>query len=256
MLIRNGPAADEVQDLFSSIAGTYDLANDLITFGIARRWRHSLVDWALKDLEPASPSAEFRRVLDCATGTGDLVFEFAQTLSRQNRPAEIVGCDFCAPMLKIAEDKAQQYSHSRTNAHTPKLKFEWADAMNLPYETGQFDVSSIAYGIRNVRDVAQALSEMARVTRSGGHVMILETGVVENRILRYFVELHFQKIVPALGGLVSGRKSAYEYLQKTSRAFPSGEQFCDALRATGRFSSVEYKTLLGGASFLYRARVS
>ncbi len=255
MLIRSGPAASEVQDLFSSIAGTYDLANDLITFGIARRWRRSLVAWALKDLEPTARAVEPRRILDCATGTGDLVFEFASALFRQRHPAEIVGCDFCAPMLKIAEDKIRRRWPTDANRRIPKIKFEWADAMNLPYEAGRFDVSSIAYGIRNVRDVALALSEMARITRPGGHVMILETGVVENRVLRYFVELHFQRIVPALGGLVSGRKSAYEYLQKTSRAFPSGEQFCDVLRATGHFTSVEYRALMGGASFLYRARV-
>ncbi len=254
MTIRSGPAAEEVQDLFSSIAGSYDLANDLITFGIARRWRRSLVDWSLEGLPPVT------RVLDCATGTGDLVFEFSRALSRRSRPAdldraraiEITGCDFCEPMLNIASEKANRMQRSSL----PKIKFEVADATALPYSTDTFDVCSIAYGIRNVQDVPLALSEMARVTRPGGHVMILETGVAENRALRLFVDLHFKKIVPALGGLVSGRRAAYDYLQKTSRAFPSGSEFCDVLMLTGHFSSVEYRPFLGGASFVYRAIVN
>src|SRR6185437_16467343 len=90
--------------------------------------------------------------------------------------AEVIGCDFCEPMLKVAAEKAIRFSSSTL----PTIKFEYADAMNLPYASGAFDVCSIAYGIRNVQDVARAISEIARVTRSGGHVMILETGVVQN----------------------------------------------------------------------------
>ncbi len=239
--IRTGPASDEIKNLFSSIASKYDLANDIITFGMARRWRRNLVRWSSEGLSP------IQRVLDCATGTGDIAFEFARTF--QN--AEVIGCDFCEPMLKVASNKI---TRKFTDA-AEHIRFELADTMSLPYRDAQFDVSSIAYGIRNVKDVPQALAEMARVTRPGGYVMILETGVVENRFLRAFVHLHFQAVVPFIGGLISGRQSAYQYLQKSSSEFPSGDTFCDVLRSVNRFSKVEYRPLLGGASYIYRAQV-
>jgi len=233
-----GPEGKNIEKLFASIAGTYDLANDVITFGIARRWRRQLVRWAMQ----STPNA--KKILDCATGTGDLAFDFRRMI----KDSDVIGSDFCEPMLAVARRKTKP----RDFAH---IQFDFADATKLPYPDNEFDICSIAYGIRNVSNVVTALNEMARVTRPGGSVMILETGVIENPVLRGPVRLYFERIVPRLGGLVSGRRAAYEYLQQSSGRFPSGESFCDLAMSTGHFASVEYRPLLGGASYVYCAVV-
>ena len=233
---RKGPDAAFIKNLFSSISSTYDRTNDVITLGLARQWRRDLVHW--------SGVQSGNRVLDCATGTGDLALEFKRAVGHDG---EVVGSDFCADMLAIAPRKSKQ--------HMLPVKFELGDVLSLPYESNFFDVTSIAYGIRNVSDVRKAVHEMARVTRPGGSVMILETGEVNHPLLRRAVRLYFEKIVPRLGGWVSGQPGAYQYLQSSSGSFPSGEDFCDILRSSDCFSQVEYKSLLGGASFIYKAQV-
>lgn len=236
------PDASRVQDLFGSIAETYDVANDVMTLGLARLWRKKLVNWS--GAKPAD------KVLDCATGTGDLALEFKKAVGDTG---SVIGSDFCQEMLDKAPEKAK--------ALNLDVKFEWADAMALPYPDETFDVVSIAYGIRNVADVNKALSEMTRVLKPGGRLMILETGEIQNPVLRMGIRFYFEKFVPRLGGWVSGRRDAYEYLQKSSGGFPSGRQFCEILRAmkTGdhsTFSNVEHRALMGGASFIYRAEKS
>jgi demethylmenaquinone methyltransferase/2-methoxy-6-polyprenyl-1,4-benzoquinol methylase len=236
------PDASRVQDLFGSIAETYDVANDVMTLGLARLWRKKLVSW--------SRAKSGDKILDCATGTGDLALEFKKTVGTSGT---VIGTDFCQEMLDKAPAKAK--------AQNLDVKFEWADAMALPYQDETFDVVSIAYGIRNVADVNKALSEMSRVLKPGGRLMILETGEIQNPVLRVGIRFYFEKFVPRLGGWVSGRRDAYEYLQRSSGGFPSGRQFCDILQAMksgdhATFSSVEFRTLMGGASYIYRAEKS
>ena len=231
-----GPQPEFVKDIFSSIAGTYDKANDVITMGMARDWRKKLVSW--------SGAKAGQKVLDCATGTGDLAIDFKRAVGAAG---SVLGTDFCKEMLDFAPAKAQ--------AEDLEIKFEVADAMNLQYESNTFDVTSISYGIRNVQDPKVALKEMARVTRPGGHVMILETGVTRVPLLKSAIGLYFRRIVPRLGGWVSGKRQAYEYLNRSSLAFPSGEAFCEMMRSTEAFDIVEYKSIMGGASFIYKGRV-
>jgi len=230
---QRGPDASQIQNLFGSIAETYDVANDVMTLGLARVWRKKLVRW--------SGVTTGSRVLDCATGTGDLALDFKRAVGTTG---EVIGTDFCQEMLDKAPQKAQ--------AANLDVQFAWADAMALPYADKSFDVVSIAYGIRNVSDVNKALSEMARVLKPGGRLMILETGEVQNPVLRAGIRFYFEKFVPRLGGWVSGRRDAYEYLQKSSGAFPSGKIFCEILCANG-FAEAEYRPLMGGASFIYRS---
>jgi demethylmenaquinone methyltransferase/2-methoxy-6-polyprenyl-1,4-benzoquinol methylase len=225
-----------VKGLFGSISGTYDKANDVITFGMARLWRNKLVE--------LSEARAGDHILDCATGTGDLALAFKRKVGESGR---VVGTDFCGEMLALAPEKAK--------AQNLNIDFELGDVLALKYADNTFDITSIAYGIRNVANVAQALKEMARVTTPGGRVMILETGDIENPVLRTGIRFYFEHVVPRLGGWVSGKPEAYEYLQSSSGAFPSKEDFCLVLKAVGCFSDVSCTTLMGGASYIYKCVV-
>jgi demethylmenaquinone methyltransferase/2-methoxy-6-polyprenyl-1,4-benzoquinol methylase len=236
MIHHQGPKAEDIKDLFASVARGYDRANDAMTFGMAHLWRRKLVAW--------SEAKSGDKVLDCATGTGDLALEFKQMVGATG---SVIGTDFCAEMLELAPSKAKKAGLD--------VEFQVADAMNLPFADGQFDVASISYGIRNVADPAKALSEMARAVRPGGYVMILETGDNPESPLRGFFDFYFRQVVPRVGGLITGKRSAYEYLNKSSRGFPSREKFAELMKSTGRFANVEYKVIFGGASFLYRGQV-
>ena len=232
-----GPKPDEIKNLFATVASGYDKANDAMTLGLAHLWRRKLVVWS-----GAKPGD---KVLDCATGTGDLAIEFKRVVGPKG---SVLGTDFCAEMLDMAPPKAIKAGL--------KIDFQIADAMNLGFGDDQYDIASIAYGIRNVSDPQKALVEMARVVRPGGSVMILETGDSPDHTLRPFFDFYFRKVVPRIGGWVTGKRFAYEYLNNSSRGFPSRERFVEMMQETGKFESCEYRVLFGGASFLYRGVVS
>lgn len=230
------PQPDDVQKIFTEIASGYDSANDAITFGLARNWRRQLVKWS-----GAQPGMS---VLDCATGTGDLAIEFKKTVGPTGR---VIGTDFCRAMLEKAPQKA--------SAQNLDIEFSWADAMDLKFNDNEFDIVSIAYGVRNVGNAEKAIREMVRVVKPGGFVMILETGDAQFSVIQWAFDLHFKWFVPMVGGLITGKKSAYQYLSKSSKRFPSRERFVEILRATGCFDEIEFRTLMGGASFIYKAKV-
>lgn len=231
--VKSGPEAEYIKNIFSSISTTYDKANDVITLGMARQWRKDLVSW--------SNVREGHWILDCATGTGDLAIEFKKAVGETGH---VIGTDFCKEMLDVAPLKTKKLKLN--------VQFELADVMALNFPDNKFDVTSIAYGIRNVSDIKKAVAEMARVTKPGGKVMILETGEVANPVLQKAIRFYFKNIVPRLGGWVSGKRDAYEYLQASSGRFPSGEEFCKILNSGGQFKSIEFKSLMGGASFIYK----
>jgi len=235
-MILKGPQSEEIKSIFSSVAHGYDTANDAMTFGIARLWRKNLVKW--------SGAKRGDKILDCATGTGDLALEFKRAVGDEG---QVIGTDFCPEMLAKAPPKAERAGL--------KVDFRLADAMRLPFSDNQFNVASIAYGIRNVTDPQQALREMARVVKPGGMVMILETGDNPENAFKKFFEFYFRQVVPRVGGWMTGQRQAYEYLNRSSLGFPSREQFVDVLNSTDAFSHCEYKVVFGGASFLYRAQV-
>ncbi len=228
----SGPEAQNIKNLFGGIAGTYDKANDVITFGMARRWRKLLVK-----MSGAKPGM---RVLDCATGTGDLAFNFKSVVGNSG---SVTGTDFCPEMIALAPGKSKKLNLD--------VKFQIEDVTALSFNDDLFDVTSIAYGIRNVQDPQKGLSEMARVTKPGGKVMVIETGVITTPVLKHVIPLYFNHIVPRLGGMVSGNRDAYDYLNKSSGKFPCREDFISVMNSTNMFSHTEYKSIMGGASYIY-----
>jgi demethylmenaquinone methyltransferase / 2-methoxy-6-polyprenyl-1,4-benzoquinol methylase len=228
-----GPQAEKIRSMFGEIAGSYDLANTVLSGGVHHLWRRSLVRW--------SGAKEGQRVLDCATGTGDLAIAFKKAVGS----GEVIGTDFCAEMLVPAPGKAQKQGLT--------IKFEQADVTQLPYESASFDISSISFGIRNVQDPAKGLSELARVVRPGGVVMVLEFGQPSTPGFQQAYDFYSKKVLPKIGGLITGRPQAYEYLQNSSAQFPCGDDFVSLMKSTGKFAKIEYKPLTFGIAYLYKA---
>lgn len=223
--------SEQVHAMFTDIAPKYDITNTVLSLGIHHIWRRATVR--------ASGARQGMRVLDCATGTGDLALAFKQTVGPTGR---VVGTDFNADMLSFAPAKARDRSLD--------VEFEVADAMDLPYADATFDVASISFGIRNVDDPVRALSEMARVVVPGGRVVILEFGQPRGLVgLSY--TFYSKYIIPVIGGMLTGNRKAYEYLPTTAAAFPCREAFLDMMRKTGRYTDVSYRELTGGIAFLY-----
>jgi len=221
----------EVRQMFSSIATRYDVTNEVLSFGIHRLWRRKAVH-----LSGAKPGDA---VLDCASGTGDLALAFKRRVGGTGR---VVGTDFCKEMLDSAPAKAAREGL--------QLEFQVADVMNLPFADNSFDVASIAFGIRNVDDPVKSLSEMARVVRPGGRVVVLEFGQPTGFFGALF-RFYSKAIMPRIGGLLTGNRAAYEYLPRTSAAFPAGERFLALMDQTGAYQERVAHPLTFGTSYIY-----
>ncbi len=220
-----------VHAMFSDIAPRYDLTNSVLSLGIHHLWRKRTVK-----VSGAKPGSS---VLDCATGTGDLALEFKRTVGPTGK---VLGTDFNADMLSHAPAKATSKGLA--------VDFEVADAMHLPYADATFDVASISFGIRNVDNPKTALSEMARVVKPGGRIVILEFGQPRG-IMGLTYRFYSKNIIPLIGGLLTGNRKAYEYLPTTAAAFPCREQFTELMQSTGRLTDCTYEELTGGIAFLY-----
>lgn len=228
-----GPDAERIRSMFGEIAGGYDRANNVLSGGIHHLWRKALVKWSGASLG--------QRVLDCATGTGDLALEFKSAVGPIG---EVIGTDFCAEMLAFAPEKARQAGFD--------IRFEQADVTKLPYADASFSIASISFGIRNVENPLAGLRELARVVRPGGAVMVLEFGQPSVPVVRDAYGAYSRHVLPRLGGWLTGRKKAYEYLQNSSAEFPCGQEFSDLMMSTGQFTSVEAKPLTLGVAYMYR----
>lgn len=229
------PKAQKVRKMFSEIAGNYDQANTVLSGGIHHLWRKKLVQ--LSQVQPG------HSVLDCATGTGDLALAFAKAVQPNGL---VVGTDFCPEMIEPAPAKAQKMNLNN-------VSFKTADVTDLPFEDQQFDISSISFGIRNVENLAKAIEELCRVVKPGGRVMILEFGQPRMPGFQQAYNFYSQKILPTIGGWVTGKKEAYEYLQDSSSHFPCREDFVAQMHAFGQFQNVTYTSLTGGIAYIYTA---
>lgn len=229
----HSPQPEKIRSMFGQVASKYDQANSVLSLGIHHLWRKQLVQ--------DSEATWGDDVLDCATGTGDLAIAFKKMVGEEGR---VVGTDFCEEMLSFAPEKARKQEL--------EIQFEKADVMNLQYEDNSFDICSISFGIRNVADPVKALKEMARVVRPGGRVMILEFGQAETPLFAPLFNFYSQKILPALGGWITGQKEAYQYLQESSAQFPCREEFIKMMKDTGLFQQSTFRTLTGGVAYIYR----
>ena len=227
-----GKMSTEVREMFASIARRYDAANEILSLGIHKSWRRAAV--------ALSEASAGQRVLDCATGTGDLALEFKRAVGPSG---EVIGTDFCAEMLQSAPRKAARAGLD--------VQFAVADALALPYPDARFDVASIAFGIRNVDDPLRCLREMARVVRPGGCVIVLEFGQPRGAFGAVF-RAYSRGVLPLVGGLLTGNRAAYEYLPRTVAAFPAGERFLGLMREAGVFRRVDAQPLTFGTAYVYR----
>jgi demethylmenaquinone methyltransferase / 2-methoxy-6-polyprenyl-1,4-benzoquinol methylase len=223
--------SEKVKSMFADIADDYDRINGILSFGVHNAWRKKTV------LESGAKPGD--RVLDCATGTGDLAIEFKQTVGHEGY---VLGTDFCKEMIEHAPDKADKMKLV--------VDFEVADAMNLPYEDNSFDIASIAFGIRNVDDPLVCLKEMSRVVKPGGRVVVLEFGQPKG-IVRIPFKIYSKHVMPAIGGFLSGNREAYTYLPETSAKFPAGDKFLDLMKEARTFSKEKGVSLTGGIAYVY-----
>jgi demethylmenaquinone methyltransferase/2-methoxy-6-polyprenyl-1,4-benzoquinol methylase len=223
-----------VQEMFGRIARRYDLMNQLMTLGRDRAWRRYTVSQILSALPSSGTEGVDRgRILDVATGTGDLGFEAL----RQRPAARVVGLDFVPQMLSLAQHKSVEYGHG--------LELTGGDALRLPFCEGAFDAIVTGFALRNVTSIPDAFAEMARVTRSGGRVACLEIARPRLPIFRRLFHVYFYQVVPRIGGLISGQPTAYAYLPHSLTHFLSPDEIADVMRSTG-WREVRYRRLMLG----------
>jgi demethylmenaquinone methyltransferase/2-methoxy-6-polyprenyl-1,4-benzoquinol methylase len=212
--------------MFDRIARVYDLMNSVMTAGLHHQWRRRAAD--LAGVGPGD------RVLDVATGTGDLAIELA---GRVAPGGEVVGTDFSEEMLVHARGKA------------PGIRFEWGNALELPYADGEFAAATVGFGARNFSDLEQGLAEMARVVRPGGRVVILEITTPQRPPLSTFFSLWFDRLVPLIGK-VAGDSDAYDYLPNSVKRFPEPSGLAAALQRAG-LEQIRWVLTAGGIIALH-----
>jgi demethylmenaquinone methyltransferase/2-methoxy-6-polyprenyl-1,4-benzoquinol methylase len=223
--------SEKVRSMFASIADRYDVTNSVLSLGIHHLWRKKAVR--------LSGAKSGDKVLDCATGTGDLAITFKKKVGDTGY---VKGTDFCQEMIDPAPSKAKKKGLI--------IDFEVADAMDLPYHDNTFDISSISFGIRNVDDPLVCLQEMSRVVRPGGRVVVLEFGQPKG-IMSWPYRFYSKYIIPFIGGLLTGNRDAYQYLPETSAAFPAGQAFLELMKKSGSFSAQDSHKLNGGIAYIY-----
>lgn len=225
-----------VRDLFTSIAGRYDLNNHLLSAGTDLYWRSKAV--AAVDPRVAGP------VLDVCTGTGDLAIAIAKKYGDE-RP--VVGSDFTPAMLEIARRKAAKTAH-------PDIPFLEADTQQLPFEDETYAAVTVAFGLRNVTDTDRGLAEMARVAKPGGQVLVLEFSMPTAPVLGPLYRTYFTKLLPRVGQMVARNKeSAYNYLPESVGEFPSGRALAERFEAAG-LVEVDFTPLTLGVVTIYTGR--
>ncbi|HEX3734801.1 MAG TPA: bifunctional demethylmenaquinone methyltransferase/2-methoxy-6-polyprenyl-1,4-benzoquinol methylase UbiE [Solirubrobacterales bacterium] len=218
--------AGQVNRMFDRVAGNYDALNSVMTAGMHHRWRERAADRT--GLGPGDSA------LDVCCGTGDLAFELSRRVAPEGR---VVGCDFSEPMLDLAREKA-------LSRQAQGVRFEWADALALPYDGERFDAVTVGFGVRNLADLDRGLRELARVLKPGGRLVILEITQPTRPPLSTFYSLWFDRIVPLLGAF-SGDPEAYSYLPESVRSFPSPHGLAEKMHGAG-FEQIRYTVLAGG----------
>lgn len=216
--------------MFNSIASRYDRVNRILSLGLDQLWRKELA----KNL-PQKPALE---VIDLASGTCD---QLLAILKKHPQIQRAVAVDIAREMLALGKQKVPE-----------QAPVEWCvgSALDVPYKSDSFDIASISFGIRNVPSSIECLHEMYRLLKVGGMALILEFSLPQNRVLKTLHLFYLQHILPTLGGLLTGKRESYSYLNKTIETFPYGEAFCELMSRTG-FINIESRPLTGGVATLY-----
>jgi len=219
----------QVRAMFDRIARVYDRMNSVMTAGLHHRWRQRAAD--LAGLRPGD------RALDVATGTGDLAIELARRVAPDG---EVIGSDFSTGMLDLARAKA------------PSLRWEWGNALELPYGDDAFAAATVGFGARNFSDLDRGLAEMARVVRPGGRVVVLEITTPQRPPLSTFFSIWFDRIVPTLGRLADS--DAYTYLPSSVKRFPGPEALAARMAAAG-LTDIRWILTAGGIIAIHAGTV-
>ena len=219
--------------MFDSISFEYDLLNGIMTFNSHKRWKKNILDIA-KKLKP-------KNALDIATGTADIAINLGSISN-----CKVVGVDISEQMLSVGREKISK------NKLDEMVSLETGDAENLNFKDGYFDLVTIGFGVRNFQDLEKGLKESYRVLNDTGTLVILETSVPENIIMKFFYSLFTRTYIPIMASIFSKDKSAYNYLLNSAEAFPSGTRFSNILKSVG-FENVIVKPKLFGSSTIYIA---
>jgi len=219
--------ATKVGDLFATIAPRYDLINDLQSFGLHRLWKRRLVRLA------APVPGE--RALDLCCGTGDVAFALA------NRGIEVTGLDFSEAMLRVARKRAE--TNPKAKVQSPA--FLWGDAQKIPFPDASFEIVTMSYGLRNLANWEQGLTEMGRVAKRGGRLLVLDFGKPDNRVWRALYFGYLRACVPLFGRIFCGDRQTYGYILESLRHYPAQHGVAARMRELG-FGGVRIVPLLGG----------
>ena len=224
---------NQVEKMFDSISFEYDLLNAIMTFNSHKRWKKNILNIA-KKLKP-------KNALDIATGTADIAINLGSISN-----CEVIGVDISEQMLNVGREKITKMKLGKS------VRLESGDAENLNFKDNYFDLVTIGFGVRNFQDLEKGLSESLRVLKAKGTLIVLETSVPENRIMKLFYSIFTRTYIPIMAMIFSKDKSAYNYLLNSAELFPSGTKFKDILKSVG-FSQVKINPKLFGSSTIYIA---
>lgn len=229
----NMPKKEKIQEMFDHIAGEYDALNHIMSLNIDKSWRRK----AIKSISGGPGHLE---ILDLACGTGDLSIVIAEEIE----DCHITAADISEGMLDVMRKKVDSMSLY------DKITVETGDGENLRFPEGSFDRVTIAFGIRNFEDKGKGLREMLRVLKPGGRLVLLELSLPENGFMKWLFNLYFLRVLPRIGGRISGSKSAYNYLPASVAHFPKKTEFMNMMTAAG-FRNVSHKALSAGICRMY-----
>lgn len=226
---------EQVEEMFDNIAPNYDRLNHILSLNIDRIWRRRVMRIVRR--------SKARRIMDLATGTGDLAIAMAKRVDR----TQILGVDLSEEMLAVARAKIQKQGLEE------RIMLEKGDAENLTMVAdGSLDAVTVAFGVRNFENMERGLSEIYRTLRPGGKLVVLEFSMPKNRLIRWIYSQYAHRLLPRIGGMISKDKRAYTYLPDSVEEFPSPERFAEIVRSVG-FSSVRLRSQSFGIAYIYEA---